>query len=359
MFGFLNFNKTSSGENEIAEIFPLSMPKIDFIHCDIMTTWTKILTDTVARCHGLPKQYDSIWWDSFVETQNSKGLITLLSEAMAHKRELFLVYSKETKILRIADQVEQTKIKDDYKKLGSSPVGVYVSFQQFKKTDILFLYSALEYCTIASLHKTLNIAKAVQVKISDIRSSINLSDASVAIEQGQNVATALRNGNDILIDVKDDITTAKPDVEAIEASMKFINGKRAYYLGLPLSYIDGEQTSGMNSTGEQDTRAVERGLKAYFESIIKPLISDLLGVELKFKSQDFRNINSALEALKTFQLIDIDVMPTKFKNQIIAQMFDIDTKELEKEIEKEVEESGNTLRTKEDRTQVITEEIKR
>jgi hypothetical protein len=216
------------------------------------------------------------------------------------------------------------QIKEDYKANGQSSIGVYVSFKSYIRTDMVRLYSSMEYWVVASLNKNMNLSKAIQFKMGDMRGSVSLADSSIAIAQAKNIATALSNGRDVLLDKNDEIVTSSPDISAIKESIAFLDAKRSFYLGLPLSYINGEQTGGIGSTGEADTRAVERGLKQYFISILKPVLEAVFKIVVTFKSNDFRQIGSALEAIKIFELTGDDVISLENKRLIINKLFDLD-----------------------------------
>ena len=86
-----------------------------------------------------------------------------------------------------------------------------------------------------------------------------------------------------MTDKEDEITNATPDISTDEKAILFLDAKRAYILSLPWLYVTGEQT-GIGASGENDMRAVERGLKQYFVSIIQPVVKALWGVETEFKS---------------------------------------------------------------------------
>lgn len=338
-FGFKSQKELSNSELE--NIFPLLLAKDDFIKSDILSTYLKIITDVIERTHGLNDEFQPALWDNCLQNEASKGLVTLLAEAMTNKTDLFLVYKalgKENSVLRLADIKEQEQIREDYKKSGSSKVGVYVSFKKYRRTEMLEIYSSFEYCVLSSLNKTLNISKAVQVKINELRSSTALADSAVAVEQAKSIAQALKNGNDVLLDKNDDITTATPDTSSTEKAMTFLDAKRAFILGLPMAYISGEQTGGIGASGENDMRAVERGLKQYFVSIVQPVLKALWKAEVEFKSQDFRQMTTALEVLKAFELSsDTELMSLEAKQEIIARVFDLDPDKERKAIEKEME----------------------
>lgn len=338
-FGFKSNKELAA--SEIEEIFPLALNKSDFSRSDILHTYLKILTDVIERTHGISEEFVPSLWDNCLQNEASKGLVTLLAEAMTDKSDLFLVYVPSVKLLRKADFKEQEQIRTDYKKTGESKVGVYISFKRYRRTEMLEIYSAFEYCVLSSLNKTLNIAKAVQIKINDLRSSTALADSGVAIAQAQSIAKALRNGNDVLIDKNDDIATANPDTSTTEKAIGFLDAKRAFILDLPIAYVTGEQTGGIGSSGENDMRAVERGLKQYFVSIIQPVLKALFGVETEFKSQDFRQMTTALEVLKAFELSsDTELMSMEAKQEIIARVFDLDPDKEQKAIQAELDQQA-------------------
>lgn len=335
LFSFIGKSTDVGDDCELPEIYPLTLIATNFIKADITATYTKILTDTLERTHGIPKEIVPLLWDNCVQNESNEGLVTLLVRAMMQKGELFLVYNKAVGVLRPATYVEQQLIRTDYKDRGESATGVFISFRNYRRTDMLEIYSALEYCILSSLHKTVNIAKAVQIKMSDLRASVSLADSGVAAGQAKALATALKRGSDVFLDAKDEITTASPNIDPTEKAIAFLDAKRAFYLDLPISYVSGAQTPGIGSTGEADMRAVERGLKQYFFSIIRPVLKAVFGIETEFKSQDFRQITSALEALKTFDLVSDENLSQKSKREILARMFDIDADEEEKALEDE------------------------
>lgn len=332
LIGFGNANYTNKF-TELPDIYPIGCTIEDFVRQDIKSTFEKILVDVLERTHGVPENKRHVLYDSFVQTEGSKGLISILVDAIVKRQDVFIVYKND--VVRIADRDEEKKIKADYEKQAKSKEGIFVSFRHFDKSKMLEIYSRLEYCVIGSLRKTLGISQAVQVKLSGLRSNIGANDAQLAIDQGKQIADALAKGKDILIDKEDQIENATPDLSATDKAMIFLDGKKAWILGFPISYINGEQTGGIGSTGEGDTKAIERGLKAYFSSIIQPVLKELMGLNVKFKSQDFRQLTSALEALKTFELSSGEILSEETMRDIASRLFDVDTLEEERRLKKE------------------------
>ncbi len=322
MFGFKSI---TTSMNELPDIFPLAVKFEDFVRTDLMNVYSKILTDCVERTQGIPDDVFPLLWDNCLQSESSSGLITLLSQAMTDQSELFLVYLQGIGILRLADDTETVKIKQDYKTKGFSDIGTYISFKNYKKTQMVKVYSSMEYCVISALNKTMNLSKAIQFKMGDMRGSVSLADSSLVLEQARAIALSLSNGKDVMMDKNDEIATGTPDITPIKESIAFLDSKRAFYLGMPLSYINGEQTPGIGSTGEADTKAVERGLKNYYISILKPVLEEVFEISTSFKSNDFRQIASALEAMKTFELVGDDLLSKENKQLIISKMFDVDS----------------------------------
>lgn len=310
--------------DELPDIFPMAITRTEFVQADLIHTFVKILTDVAERTHGLTPEMQFLLWDNCVKSNASMGLISTLAHAMTDKRDLFLVYDRAVGILREADNVERQAIEADYKKQAGSNVGIYVSFQKYKVSDLIRVFSALEYASISSLNKAANVSTALQFRISDLRAGVGLADSAVARAQAKAMATALGKGKNILMDAKDEVMTGQTDMEPLKATMQFLNQKRSWYLGLPESYIAGIQTNGMGATGEGDQKATERGLKNYFFSVMKPVLESLFGVPVTYKSQDFRQVDQGLQALQTFSITEDDLMTRDEKRLIIAQLFDFD-----------------------------------
>ncbi len=308
----------------LPEIFAMSMPMESFVRIDVQTMYQKILTDVMERTQGLEDDQEALLWDNCVKSESSDGLLTMIAKAMYEKTDLFLVFDKTVNVIRRATGPESAIIRDDYEKKAESSTGIFITFKNFLKNDMIKLYSAFEYYAIASLNKNMNLSKSVQYKINGLRAAIPLINAADAKVQAQVVWKNLGLGKDVYIDSEDKIETAQPDLEPLEKGLNFLNQRRAFYLGLTESYITGIQTSGLNTTGEADRTAIERGLKAYYFSIIKPVLEALFDASLTYKSQDYRQITQALEALKTFNLVDNNMIGEKTKRTIIEGLLDVD-----------------------------------
>lgn len=328
LFTFKGGSPASTSSDALPEIYRLSIAENVFVDTDVVTIYSKILTDVVERVNGLSDDQSAVLWDNCLKSNASSGLVTLLATAMANKRELFLVLDGE--VLRLATPSEQAEIKADYEKTAESSVGTYISFKKYDRSDVVRLYSAMEFCTVAALNKTMNLSKAIQFKMSDLRSSVGAFDSGEVTTQAVAMAKALGEGRDVLMDAKDFIETSKPDLTAVKEAIAFLDSKRAFYLGLPTAYVTGDQASGLNATGEAETKAVERGLKSYYFSIIRPVLSAIFqGISLSYKSQDVRQVSQAIEAMKAFDLVSEDFVSYENKKRIIEGLLDLDAEDNE------------------------------
>lgn len=308
---------------ELPEIFPFPISETDFITLDVQTTYDKILTEVLERTQGIPDDRQALLWDNCVASESKEGLITMLAKSMAKKAQLFLVYDSGLKLIRKATMEEEKVIESDYKKKGRSEVGIFITFKDFKLTDMLKIYSALEYFTVSSLYKNMNAARALQLKFHKLRESVASGDSESVVAQAKAIAEGLKKGLDVALDAQDIIEMAKPDLTATNSSMDFINQKRSYYLGLPAAWITGLSNKGLGDSGQGESKAVERGLRRYYYSIIKPVIETLFGVKTTFKTEDYEGLATALSALQTFEIVGDEYLSNDNKKLIASRLFGV------------------------------------
>src|SRR5690606_17837238 len=118
-------------------------------------------------------------------------------------------------------------------KIKDGGIGIYVTFRNYRRSDMVKFYSGLEHCTVGGLWKQSNLAKAVQLKFKDMRASISASDSDAAKPQAEAIAKNLAAGRDVAMDGDDSIETSKPDVTTTTASLDMIEKKMSRYLGMP------------------------------------------------------------------------------------------------------------------------------
>lgn len=320
-------NRVTSEEMPI--LFELGIRQADFVNIDTVVIYSKILTDVFTRSVGLTEDHEVTLWDNCLASESAEGLITRIAKAMNEKSELILKYDPATKLLFVPKNEEVSAIKAAYEK----PVGedgkaielpknvVYISFKNAHRADLVRTYSALEYCTVAALNKAMNVAKAIQFKLDNLRASTSSIDSNDVKAQAVKIANGLKEGKDVMLDAKDILDMLKPDLEATKAGMELINQKRSFYLGMPASYITGILNSGLGDSGKADSKAIERGLRVYFYSIARPVCKALFGVNLEFKSEDFDLIDTALNVLRTFESTSNEFLSKENKTIIVNRAF--------------------------------------
>jgi hypothetical protein len=168
----------------------------------------------------------------------------------------------------------------------------------------------------------MNLSKAVQIKIDSLRAAVSLADSAEAKKQAAEIAEALSKGKSVALDAKDILELLVPDLSATEKAMDFVAQKQSFYLGLPASYFKGAgQSSSLSDTGKADSKAVERGLRPYFYSVVKPIADVLFEVKTSFKSDDFEMISTGLEMLKTFEITSDELLAQDNKRKMINKVF--------------------------------------
>lgn len=333
MSSWFSFLGRDTNPAELPNIYPIPIVQKDFVTIDVQNIFSRILIDTFERTHGIPDDEKMLIWDSCMASDVSDGLVTMLSKAMAEKQDLFIVYIKTLKLIRKATAEETSIIREGYKKKAEpvkvdGGVGIFVTFKNFKKADMVKFYSALEWCSVGGLWKQANLSQALQLKFKDMRGSISNSDAPSAKAQAEAIAKNLANGKDVAIDGDDTIETAKPDVTATNSSLEMIQKKQALYLGMPASYLSGEQTGGLGEKGSTDQKAVDRGLKNYFFSIVKPVSDGIFSVKTEFKAEDSEGTSSALEVLKTMDTTSNEFLSQENKTKVVNKAFGLDEDEV-------------------------------
>lgn len=330
---WFSFLGRDTSPTDIPNIYPMPVLQKDFVAIDVQNIFSRILTDTFERTHGIPDDEKMLIWDSCLASDVSDGLVTMLSKAMVDKQDLFIVYIKNLKLIRKATAEETSQIREGYKTKAEpvkvdGGVGIFVTFKNFKKSDMVKFYSALEWCSVGGLWKQSNLSQALQLKFKDMRGSIANSDAPDAKTQAEAIAKNLAAGKDVALDGEDTIETSKPDVTATNSSLEMIQKKQALYLGMPASYLIGEGSTGLSDSGKSDQKSVDRGLKNYFFSIVKPVSDGIFGVKTEFKSEDSEGISSAIEVLKAMDTTSNEFLNQENKTKIVNKAFGLDEDEV-------------------------------
>lgn len=323
--------KFKTGQATFKQLLPdswsLSVTKKDFVKRDLENLYNKILTDVIDRTQGIT-EVESYFFDNCMGGESNKGLVSLLADAMSSESDLYFVIDRSLEIIRKATNDEQQQIKKDYESKSESSIGFFVSFKDYTKTKMAKIYSELSFNSLASINKQSNLSSAIQFKIAQLRASVSNGDMAAIEQQAVDMAKALSDGKDIALDSQDIIEIPSVDVSATKEAFLFSSEKIALHLGMPLSYIVGaRQGQSLNDSGEGDTKSVERGLRNYYRSIIKPILKKVFETDSVYKSQDFRQIQAGLSALQTFSITEEDLLNNSEKRIILESLFDLDSEQ--------------------------------
>ena len=300
-FNFFNYGQGDTETIYLQKAFWLSVNEKEFVETELVGLYQKILMDCLVRSKGLIDS--NSYFDNCLSSESNKGIITLLAEAMYKQGDLYLV--EQSGIVRLADKDEQDKIKEDYAKSGKSSLGIACSFKHFRKTNILKIYYIMLYNVFDTTNSQMNISKALKVKIKGLRDLIGLSSKDSTLPQGKELVDALKQGKGILLDKEDDIEATLASLDSVNTGIELVSQRIASTVGMPISYINGELSAGLSSSGEGDSDMVERGLKPYFSSIWKPVVDSLFASDVVFASDSWRALEPRLRNLPYIESSDL------------------------------------------------------
>ncbi len=290
--------------------FRFGMDGTVFIHLFITHFYKKILTDCVHRTAGLTDEQKATLWDSSVATEQNEGLISLLAEALYGKAEICLVYKNG--VVREADEEEKELIKEN----RLNDYGVCVNFTKYALTDMLRVFAGMLLAILQSANTGMNVAKALQIGIADLRQTVADGNKEEAIAQAKAINDSLKEGKSILKDAADVVSATPFDSEPMEKSLQVFFGLLSFFTGFNATYLAGDLVSGLSGTGEGNEIAIERALANYFNMLLKPVLDALFKVSVKFKSNNWRKlaeIASLLPTLEVTELIDTDTKKALLK----------------------------------------------
>ncbi len=293
--------------------FRFGMDEHVFIHLFMTNFYKKVLTDCIHRTAGLSAEQAATLWDNSVATAQNEGLITLLAEALYGKAELYLVYKNG--VVREADDQEKKLIQEN----RLNDYGVCVNFTKYGLTDILRVFAGMLLAILQSAHVGMNVSKALQIGISNLRETVAEGNKEDAIAQAKAINDSLKDGKSILKDAADVISATQFDSEPMEKSLQVFFGLLSFFTGFNAAYLAGDLVSGLSGTGEGNEQAIERALANYFNAILKPTLDALFKVSVKFKSNNWRKlaeIASLLPALEATELIEVDVKKALLKEAL-------------------------------------------
>ena len=211
---------------------------------------------------------------------------------MAKKEQVAIVYKNG--ISRLATYQEKEQIKNDLENNNSSEVGILLDFRNYELTNLVNSYYSMIYDILDSMNTQVGLARALQIKISSLRGTVSVAGKDEPIKQAVEINEALIKGQSVLLDKNDAVETLTINSDSVKNAIMLVNSQLASDLGVSLSFVNGELTTGMSATGEADSNADEYGFQDFFDSIFKPACDKLFGWNLRFVSDDWRYFNAMI-----------------------------------------------------------------
>lgn len=298
MRDFFNFGKEKSTEatEKLQSPFSIKIENKEFCKLKTSLLFKKILEGAYSRSEGANDQekINSIF-DSYENSNSPKGLISLVVGAMVDKKQVGLIY--KTGVIRIATYDELIKIENDYKQSNKSSNGVLINFKNFYLSDLIQNYVSILHDILTSMNTQVGLSKALLIKINALRGTVALNGKDEPIQQAKNMNEALKKGESVLLDKNDSVESIAINSSAIKEAITLINSLIATDLGVSLSFVNGELTSGMSATGEADVNTDEYGFQNFFNTIFKPICDRLYGWDLQFITDDWRWFSAMADKL--------------------------------------------------------------
>jgi len=293
--GFFGRNSEST-DMILNSPFQIQLPKEEFIKIKTENLFKKILYRVYSRVEGATdsEKIKSLF-DSRERSGAQRGLISLIAEAMSCQKEIAIIY--ELGIARIAKTEDRTAIVADYEKNAKSDIGILIDFRFYHLTSLVRTYYSMIYDILVSMNTQVGLAKALQIKISSLRGTVSAVGKDEPINQAKSINESLKAGRSVLLDKNDIVETLTLNSDAVKNAISLVNSQLATELGVSLSFINGELTTGMSATGEADANADEYGFQDFFNSIFKPVCDRLYGWNLNFVSDDWRYFSAMIGSL--------------------------------------------------------------
>lgn len=313
------FNRGEGVYTDLIVPFNLTMRKADFVNFKTAALYKKILTRCFNKTKGFNDEQKVLSLFDSAEQSNARfGLITKISFLMTEKAKECIVY--DSGIVRKATIKEQEKIEKDYEKKASSTVGILVNFQKYTMTDVIKMYMGFIYDIFDCMNTNLGVARSLQIKISNMRSTISANAVHDPKEQAQRMVEGVKSGKAIMLDALDMLEQTQVNTDSVKNAILLVAGQLASEIGVPLSFVIGELSSGMAVTGEADANAEEQGIRDFWTSIFKPIVSKLYDVKIEFKTDNWRKIK---EYAQTIPFIESSLyLSEEQKEKLVNDLFE-------------------------------------
>lgn len=309
IFKFRNAEPQTAEATILRRPYCLTIEEKKFIETKTRALFERILKRCYHKTAGIDEdESDKIALSMFLSVEygaQKNGTIPLVAQAMTSRTKLYLVYDKAASLVRKASIEEQEEIIKNYNSnnnilaaLSGGKRGMALDFTQFNLSLLVKCYMALIYAVMDSGNTQVNMARSIQIKIDKLRENISVLTSEDAKAQASEINDALKNGRSVLLSSTDNVIQTAINATSIKDALEIFYTGLASDLGLSLSFVSGELTSGMSATGDADINYEDTGIRDYWSSIWRPIMIKLYGQDkVKFKTDRWRNIGQKLQNL--------------------------------------------------------------
>lgn len=324
MFGFFNKNaeQKTVEQSDLIVDWDLNLPVEYFIRYSIINLYKNILflcydkVKFAGKDEKLKEDYSTVLFNNFSNGENSEGVFERVAKAMESKSVVEIVFDK----INNKNFIVRTPIPEDQKQIKDGTKKNYVKFDftDYIQTDLLKMYYTMIYYIIKSNNTNTLISNAVLVQMSKMRELVAKEDADDVIKQGKEIVQALKKGSSVLSDSGDTVKKMDLGNDNTENALKTAYSLIAGTIQMPLSFVNGELTTGLTQTGDSDNLAIERSLALYYYNIEKPCLEKLFDVKTMFIKDNTARLKVMINLLPSLEASDL--LSDEEKRKIIEEL---------------------------------------
>ena len=306
MFG-MNKEKNLIQKDNLSLSFDLSLKEKDFVDYMVSDLYQSILTmcfDKIIFPESEKDFKDKIipsFYDNLSVEGINKGIIKNLAYAIVLNQPVFLVNASagDDIIVRQGTEEELQKYK---KEQGNIKKQIQMDFTKYNQSKALRLFYSMIYWIIRATNTNVKISNSVLVKIAKLRELVAKEDAEEVIKQAKEINDAIKKGNSIIADKDDTMERLEINSQATKDALDVVFSLISGLIKMPLSFVNGELTTGLTQTGDSDNLAIERGLKNYYYTILKPCTEKLFETKTRFTSDNTAKLKTLIGILPQLEL---------------------------------------------------------
>jgi hypothetical protein len=293
-FSFLSQAQSTEYTFNLGISFNMNISKGKFVESYAKDLYKKILVDCMNKTNNLDEKIEKVCFDNVLSSENQKGLISYIADGLYDCSKITLFYYREQDI--ISDRELTENIENQ---------GVKLDFSENYKNEVLKIYIGMIYDVLSNFATALNVSKSLNYKIQDLRILIDKGTIKDVEKQSIKIVEAIKKGESVAIDKGDEISISSFDIAPAKNAIEEINKLIAGLIGLPLSYVSGELSTVIASSSNNESVAINRGIKNYWTSIFAPCVSQIFGKNISFQKDILTTLTNSIQVLQFLEMTEL------------------------------------------------------